>query len=250
MTARALAVVGWLLLARPAFAVEVPPLDARVNDRAALLTADARAELERKLAGYEASSGHQFAVLTMPTIDGETIEGFSMRVVERWKLGRKGMDDGLLMLVVKDPHGIRIEVGYGLEGAIPDALAARIIRNVMAPAFRNRDFAGGLERGLDMLMTAASGGTVALADPPRQEASGPTWWLLLILMFALPFGAILLIAGLTYLFRGRRGFTSSGSGGSSFDSGSSSSSSSSSSSGGGFSGGGGDFGGGGASGSW
>jgi uncharacterized protein len=244
-----------LLLARAAFAVEVPPLDGRVNDRAALLSPDARAGLERKLAEYEASSGHQFAVLTMPSLDGETLEAFSLRVVERWKLGRKGKDDGLLMVVVRNPHGIRMEIGYGLEGAVPDVLAGRIIRDVMAPAFRAGDFAGGMERAFDMLMTAASGGTPA--EPPPHEAGGPSWQLLLALMFLLPFGAIVLVAGLTALFgRGRvsRGVGTRGGavytdlGGSS--SGSSSGGGGSSSGGGGFSGGGGDFGGGGASGSW
>ena len=126
--------------AAASLAVEVPPLEARVNDRAALLAPDARAALERKLADYEASSGHQLALLTMPGLEGEAIEAFSLRVAERWKLGRKGQDDGLLLMVVKEPHGIRIEVGYGLEASIPDALAGRIIRIVISPAFRSGVF--------------------------------------------------------------------------------------------------------------
>ncbi len=245
--------------AAASLAVEVPPLEARVNDRAALLAPEARTAIERKLAEYEVSSGHQFAVLTMPSLEGEAIEAFSLRVVESWKLGRNGKDDGLLMMVVKEPHGIRIDVGYGLEGSIPDALAGRIIRNVMAPAFRAGDFAGGIERGLDMLMTAGSGGTVALAEPPVRSADGPSWQLLLALMFLLPFGTIILVAALVALFgrrRGSRGASTSvgymgvdgsGSGG---HTGSGGSGGGSSADGGGFSGGGGDFGGGGASGSW
>jgi uncharacterized protein len=245
--------------ATAALAVEVPPLEGRVNDRAALLTPDARTEIERKLAEYEVSSGHQFAVLTVPSLEGEAIEAFSLRVVESWKLGRKGKDDGLLMMVVKEPHGIRIEVGYGLEGSIPDALAGRIVRNVMAPAFRAGDFAAGIERGLDLLMTAGSGGTVVLAEPPARKADGPSWQLLLALMFLLPFGAVILVAALVALF-GRRpgsraastnvGYTGVDGSGSSGHAGSSRSGGGNSSDGGGFSGGGGDFGGGGASGSW
>ena len=173
----------------------------------------------------------------------------------------------MLLLVVKQPHAIRIEVGYGLEGAITDALAGRLIRNVMAPSFRADDYAAGIERAFGMLMTAASGGVVALSveapagsgAPPRHGSSHLAI-LLFVLMFLGPFAAVLLL-GAIYAFMNRGGRLTRGgrlwisgagpsSGGGSSRGEGGSSSGGDSSGGGGFSGGGGSFGGGGASGSW
>lgn len=258
------ATVATLLLPAAAFALDVPPLEGRVNDRAGLLSFDKRARLEQKLAAYEASSGHQFAVLTLPSLDNEALEPFSFRVVEQWKLGKKGKDDGLLLLVAARSHGIRIEVGYGLEAAITDALSARVIREVIAPAFRAGDYPGGIERGLDRLM-AAAGGTGGAADEPQPGSGAKRPWskwhramLLLALMFLGPIVALLLLAAiLMALHRGGRsrvrlsGPAVSSVGGPTLGGGSSGGGSSSDgSSSDGFSGGGGGFGGGGASGSW
>jgi uncharacterized protein len=251
-----------LLAPAAAWALEVPAFEGRVNDHANLLPPVARQRIEQELAAFEASSGHQFALLTLPSLGGDVLESFSIRVVESWKLGRKGIDDGLLLLVVNQPHAIRIEVGYGLEGAITDALSGRLIRDVMTPTFRAGDYSAGIERAFGMLMTAANGGVVAFRDErPTSSAapSGPRPWRQAILLFALmflgPLAAVIVLGGILILFnkRGRltRGWRSGGgpstSGGSSSGE---SNSSSDSSSGSDFSGGGGSFGGGGASGSW
>lgn len=107
--------------------VPVPQLRARVTDLTATLSQDQRAALEQKLAALEARKGSQVAVLLVPTTQPETVEQYAIRVFDQWKLGRKGMDDGVLLLVAKNDRRLRIEVGYGLEGAIPDAIAKRVI---------------------------------------------------------------------------------------------------------------------------
>ncbi|MGE5128378.1 MAG: TPM domain-containing protein [Sphingomonadaceae bacterium] len=131
--------------------VPVPPLAARVTDLTGTLTAEQKAALDARLAKLEADKGSQIAVLIVPTTHPETIEQYSIRVAERWKLGRKGVDDGVLLLVAKDDRAVRIEVGYGLEGAIPDALAWRVIDERIVPRFRAGDFYGGLTSGVDAL---------------------------------------------------------------------------------------------------
>src|SRR6185312_5240110 len=119
-------------LAGRASALDVPEFSGRVVDRANIL-GDARARIDAKLAAHEQQSGQQFAVLTVPSLEGDALEPFSIRVVEAWKLGKKGKDDGLLLLVVPDDKKVRIEVGYGLEGDVTDALSSRVIRNVIGP---------------------------------------------------------------------------------------------------------------------
>ncbi len=169
---RLLACFGvWLSLsawALPAHALAVPALTAHVNDTAGLLSADARARLEQRLAAFQRSSGHQLVLLTVPSLEGDAIEEFSIRVVEAWKLGQKGKDDGLLLLVARDDRKVRIDVGYGLEGEVTDAVSARVIREVISPAFRVGDYAGGIERAFSRLIKA-SGGSVE-ADVPEPAA--------------------------------------------------------------------------------
>jgi uncharacterized protein len=138
-------------------ALEVPALTARVNDLAGLLSAGEREKLEAKLEAYERESGQQFALLTVPSLEGDPIEDFSIRVVEKWKLGKKGKDDGLLMIVAAQDRKIRIEVGYGLEGDIQDVYASRVIREVLQPAFRAQAYASGIEQAFDVLIARASG---------------------------------------------------------------------------------------------
>src|SRR6478736_2188298 len=165
--------VPWLLLALfvalPAVAQEraVPPLTAHVNDTANLLSPAARAQLEQKLSDYEQKSGHQFALLTIDSLQGDALESFSIRVVEAWKLGKKGKDDGLLLLVANKEHKLRIEVGYGLEGDITDAFSARVIRNVVVPAMRAGKADSGLDQAFGLLMQKALGEDVA---PPQGVA--------------------------------------------------------------------------------
>ncbi|HZJ38023.1 MAG TPA: TPM domain-containing protein, partial [Chthoniobacterales bacterium] len=119
-----------LLIASPlARALEVPPLRGRVNDYAGVMSQDQVRMLESQLAQFEQETGHQIAVLTIPTLDGEDIEGFSIRVAENWKIGKKGFDNGVILLVAVKDRKLRLEVGYGLEGVLPDAIADRIIRD-------------------------------------------------------------------------------------------------------------------------
>jgi uncharacterized protein len=255
-----------LLVLVPAVALarDVPPLRAHVNDDADLLSPAAEQALERKLAAYEQKTQQQFALLTIESLEGDALEDFSIRVVEAWKLGKKGKDDGLLLLVVERERKLRIEVGYGLEGDVTDAVAARVIRNVLAPALRAGDAAGGVERSFDALMQKASGQSVAVLDDPQREASDsrpskrPGLGLFVLLLFVLPFllplffrggrgrgrgrGTDFLLGGLAGWtagggFGGRSGGGFGGYSGGGFG-------------GGGFGGGGGGFGGGGASGSW
>src|SRR5471030_3278309 len=118
----------------------VPALTARVTDQTGTLDAGQVQALESKLAAFETSKGSQIAVLIVPTTGDETIEQYSIRVTDQWKLGRKGVDDGVLLLVAKDDRKMRIEVGRGLEGVIPDAIANRIIDEDMSPKFHDGDF--------------------------------------------------------------------------------------------------------------
>ena len=147
----------------------VPPLAARVTDLAATLTAEQKSALDARLAKLEADKGSQIAVLIVPTTHPETIEQYSIRVAERWKLGRKGVDDGVLLLVAKDDRAVRIEVGYGLEGVIPDALAWRVIDERIVPRFRAGDFYGGLTSGVDALAGLVRG--EPLPAPKRPAAN-------------------------------------------------------------------------------
>lgn len=249
--------VGALLVAlvasAPAIAraLDVPELKGRVNDYAHVLQPERAQALEAKLAAYERSSGHQFALLTIDSLKGEALEPFAIRVAERWKLGDDKRDDGLLLIVVPAERKLRIEVGYGLEGVVPDAVAARVIREVMAPAFQRGDFAAGIDRGFEALMEAAGGEATsqqpAAGEQPQPEPRpSPLAWLVLLIFIFTLLGSTrrnrrgrgmwlgpLIGAGMGGLGGGRRGGGFRGGGG-----------------GGGFGGGGGRFGGGGASGGW
>jgi uncharacterized protein len=134
---------AWLVVALPlvlvaarASAASVPALGGRVNDYAELLGPDVEQRLDQRLAAYEQKTGHQIAVLTIAGLDGDPIEDFGIRVGEAWKLGRKGHDDGAVLIVALGDRAARIEVGYGLEGDLPVALAGRFIREGLVPAFR------------------------------------------------------------------------------------------------------------------
>jgi uncharacterized protein len=143
----------------------VPPLDTRVTDLAGILDAAARQSLESRLAELEKAKGSQLAVLIVPTTRPETVEQFGLRVAETWKLGRKGVDDGVLLLVASQDRTLRIEVGYGLEGAIPDAVAKRVIEEIIVPRFRQGDLPGGIDAGVAALIRLIGG-------EPLPEAAG------------------------------------------------------------------------------
>ena len=148
--------------------VPVPPLTARVIDQTNTLDATQKQALESQLAAFEQRKGSQIAVLIVPSTGDEADEQFSLRVVEAWKLGRKGIDDGALLLVVMDKHRIRIETGKGLEGVIPDAIANRIIDEDITPKFHADDFAGGLQAGVDRMIKLIDGEPL---PPPKPERS-------------------------------------------------------------------------------
>jgi uncharacterized protein len=137
--------------------VPVPPLKARVTDLTGTLSAQQKGELEARIAAYESRRGSQIAVLLLPSTKPEEIEQYSIRVAEAWKVGRKGVDDGLILVVAKDDRRLRIEVGYGLEGAIPDSVAKRVIEERITPRFRDGDFYGGVRDGVDQLIRLAEG---------------------------------------------------------------------------------------------
>lgn len=140
-----------------AFALDVPPLQGRINDYAGYLSPEVKTRLEARLADFQQKDSTQVVLLTIPSLEGENIEEFSIRVAEAWKIGRAGRDNGVIVLVAAKEHKIRIEVGRGLEGRLTDLLSGRIIRDVMAPKFRAGDPAGGIEAGLNAVMEAVSG---------------------------------------------------------------------------------------------
>ncbi|MDZ7595816.1 MAG: TPM domain-containing protein [Thiobacillus sp.] len=261
-----LALLAWAQIA-------VPDLSRRVTDLTATLSADQVAALESKLAAFEAQQGSQIAVLILPTTEPEDIAQFGIRVAEQWKIGRAKIDDGVILIVAKDDRTLRLEVGYGLEGAIPDAIAKRVIAETITPYFKAGDFHGGIDAGVQQLMRVIEGEPL---PPPGVSGSsgedGPfvmlilggiaAGWLLSLLMSrpaaggvaALGSGAVgAMLLGLTPLLlfiavfvfaavagggRHGGGWTSGGGGGG-FGRG-----------GGSWGGGGGGFGGGGASGRW
>jgi uncharacterized protein len=154
-----LSLIAWLGGAvLPALAQQaVPPLTGHVVDTTGTLSAEALAGLEQKLAAFEARKGSQIAVLLVATSAPEAIEEYSLRVAEEWGIGRAQVDDGVLLVVALDDRRMRFEVGYGLEGAVPDALARRIIAETIAPRFYEGDYAGGLDAGLEALIGLIDG---------------------------------------------------------------------------------------------
>lgn len=153
--------------AAPGADPQIPPV-ARVTDLTGTLSVQQQAALGSELAALERDKGAQVAVLMVPTTQPLTIEEYGIRVAEAWKLGRKGVDDGVLFIVAKDDHRMRIEVGYGLEGAIPDATANRVIDEQIAPRFRQGDFYGGIQAGVAALARLIDGEAL---PPPRQHAA-------------------------------------------------------------------------------
>lgn len=149
--------------------VPVPPV-ARVTDLAGALPAAVQQALAQRLADLEARKGSQLAVLVIPSTQPEVIEQYGIRVAEAWKLGRKGVDDGAILLVARDDRAVRIEVGYGLEGALSDLVTKRIIDEVILPRFRQGDLAGGVEAGMDRMIRVVDG--EALPEPPARR--GPS----------------------------------------------------------------------------
>jgi uncharacterized protein len=179
----------WLALAQ----VPVPPLTARVTDQTATLTPEQQATIEQTLAHFESRTGSQIALLIVPTTAPEAVEQYALRVAEEWKLGRKGVDDGALLLVAKDDRALRIEAGYGLEGALNDAVSKRIISEIIVPRFQAGDFYGGLVEGIDRMIGVIGGEAL---PPPRERTrqggeDGLGAYLPVVFIAALVIGGIL-----------------------------------------------------------
>jgi uncharacterized protein len=166
---------AWLVLLVPlgllAQQVAVPPLQARVTDLTGTLSAEQIAQLEQKLAAFEARKGSQIAMLMLPSVKPESIEQYSIRVVEQWKLGRKGVDDGALLIVAKDDRELRIEVGRGLEGVLTDLIANRIVEDIIVPNFKAGEYYKGVSDGLDAIIRVADGEPL----PPPAPAPSKRW---------------------------------------------------------------------------
>ncbi len=150
--------------------VEVPKLTQRVTDLTGTLDAGQRQALENKLAAFEAQKGSQIAVLMLPTTQPETIEQYGIRVADAWKLGRKGIDDGALLLIAKNDHRLRIEVGYGLEGVLNDATSKRIVSDVITPYFKRGEFYAGIDAGVTSMTKVIEGEPL----PTPTETSTPS----------------------------------------------------------------------------
>lgn len=238
-----------LVWAPTALALEVPKLKGYVNDYANIIPDAAEARLEKKLSDYESTTGRQYAVLTIESLEGEDLEGFSIRTVETWKLGQKKENNGLLLLVVPGDRKVRIEVGYGLEGEITDVRASRVIREILTPAFKQEDYAGGIERALDSLMTKGEPGERAPQRAVKNAPGGAIDLVVIVVFCLLPL--VLMHLGGQGGGKKRRGRRRRQWGGAYIDTTWTGDSWGGDFSGGSdFSGGGGSFGGGGASGDW
>ncbi len=174
---------SWLALAD----VPVPPLKARVTDLTGTLDPQQQATLEQTLAAFEARKGSQIAVLIVPTTEPETVDQYAVRVEESWKLGRKGVDDGVLLVVAKNDRKLRIEVGYGLEGPLNDATAKRIIEEEIVPRFKQGDYYGGITAGVARIIKVVDGEPLPPPKTRQPPGGGSNLESLLIMGFILVF---------------------------------------------------------------
>ncbi len=170
-------------------AATVPKLSGRVNDYASMISPRARVAIEAKLRELEAAESTQVAILTVPSLEGEPIEEFSIRVAEAWKIGQKGRDNGVLLVVSKNDRKVRIEVGYGLEGRLTDLQAGRIVGGIIKPAFARGDFDAGFVDGTDAIVAAVKGEFTGPGQkkrgPGEQGPSVPLVFVILVVLFLL-----------------------------------------------------------------
>ena len=192
MAAMALVVGAALGVAAAQTLQPIPKLEARVTDVTGTLTAGQQAELEQKLADFEARKGAQIAVLLVPTTQPEEIEQYSIRVADAWKLGRKKVDDGALLILAKDDHKLRIENGYGLEGVLTDAASNRIIEDTMVPLLRQGQYYAAIGAGVDQMMALIDGEQLPPPDRTWQHRGTRNWNFLPFLLFGLVFGSSIL----------------------------------------------------------
>jgi uncharacterized protein len=249
------------------YAAEMPALTGRVVDLADLLSPQEEAALTQKLQAFEAKSSDQIVVVTIPSLDGAVLEDYANKLFRTWQLGQKQEDNGALLLVARDDHKLRIEVGYGLEGQLTDVMSKLIIENSIVPAFRAGDYAGGIAKGADDIIAVVSGDGAELEARAKRnlqtdsgDAPDTIFVVIFGIFFMLIFGSIVFsmlahvfgtrIGPRHYVWLGINVYDSPPSSGGSSGGGWSSGGGGWSSGGGGFSGGGGSSGGGGASGGW
>ncbi len=154
---RILLLIILLLMPLQLLALDVPQLSGRVNDHAGMLSPEASSRLDQKLAAFERDQTTQIVVLTVPSLQGDDIDQFTIRVADQWKIGQKGTDNGVLLVLAQAERKVRIEVGLGLQGVLPDITAAQIIRNVMGPLLKAGNFDQGIAAGVDGIMAATKG---------------------------------------------------------------------------------------------
>lgn len=247
-------------MALPLGALDVPPLKGHVNDYAALFSPKMAGFIEKDLADFERKESTQIVILTIPSLGGEVLEQYSLKVAEKWKIGQKKLDNGVILLISKNDRKLRIEVGYGLEGRLTDLWAGRIIDNRIKPFFKKGDYDNGLFNGVQAIKEAVMGEYTGMKEAPEKKPSifmnrrlipvfavgGFILFLLMMILVARKFPGS--GSGGGYDSSGSDSYSSGGS--DSFSCSSSSGSDSGGGSGGDYSGGGGSFGGGGASGDW
>jgi len=176
--------ISLLLLPLQLLALEAPQLTGRVNDRASLLSPETKQRLEQKLAAFERETSNQVAVLTIPSLEGDDIDQFSIRVADAWKLGQKGKDNGVLLILAQAERKVRIEVGMGLQGVLPDITAGKIIRETMRPHLKAGNFDQGISVAVDSIIEATKGefkGTGQSTQKHAAKKSTPSFLTLLLL---------------------------------------------------------------------
>ncbi len=187
-----------------AAALDVPPLRGYVNDYAAMMSPQARSRLEGELKAFEGSDSTQIVILTVPSLEGEALEEFSIKVAETWKIGQKGKDNGIILLVAARERKIRIEVGRGLEGRLTDLTAGRVVDLVIAPRFKRGDFDGGFVSGIAVLIDAVRGEFKAdMKTPASRGRRGNTMSIPALLIFG--GGALLVLGRLSRVLGGAAG---------------------------------------------
>jgi uncharacterized protein len=196
LLAQSVVLVLVFLCAGGALALEIPPLTGRIVDLADLLDSSQEASLDAELAAHEAKSSDQVVVLTIPALDGEALEDYANKVFRTWAIGQNKENNGVLLLIARDDHKLRIEVGYGLEGTLTDALSSFVINQTIVPKFRSGDFGGGVIDGARDIMTVLSGDAAELEARARRnpvdQASNVDWFAVLffIMFFSIFVGSI------------------------------------------------------------
>ena len=176
-----------------AAALEVPFLSGRVVDLADLLPPQAEASIDAKLQALEKETGSQLVVLTVPSLEGDPLEDFTVRVAQTWRLGREGVDDGALLFVAREERGLRMEVGYGLEPKLTDITSRRILDEIVVPRFRDGDFPGGIEAGVDAVAAVIRGGDPLPPPAPvshdllARDPGGKLFFVVVFALFGVPF---------------------------------------------------------------